>query len=178
MTNQEFIAVIEPFARRIPFGHNPEDNIVRFAQYEISAESFMPDMAKYNLDLASFCLLVSHLDINTTRTENGQNRRVYETNFLIIKACEIGNYVQEAETINEAQLRGEWLWAAMEHYEHCVVNEEKKKGKFFENVRLGRTFRQNDLTGLTDNCCGVEIQLSFFEDITHQYIAAKYPEWN
>jgi hypothetical protein len=178
MTNQEYIDCIEPFARRVPFGHDPESNVVRFAQYEISAESFMPDMSRYKLDLSNFCLLISHLDIDTKRTENGQNRRIYETNFLIVKSCEVGNYEQEAAAINDAQLRAEWLWAAMEHHEHCVVNAQKKKGKFFQNLRLGSSFKQNDLTGLTDNCCGVEIQLSFFEDITHQYIASKYPDWN
>ena len=178
MTNLEFVAAIEPFARKVPFGHLPESNIIRFAQYEIGAENFMPDLSRYELDLGNFCLLISHLDMNIDETMSDQNRRVYDTNFLIVRACEIGNKKQEADTINEAQLRAEWLWATLKHYEACVETPMKRKGKFLDSVRLGKQFRINDLVGMTDNACGVEIQLSFLEDITFQNIVKKYPTWN
>lgn len=178
MTNSEFVTVMQFFAEKAAFGHDANLQKIRYCQYEIGAENFMPDFSKYRLDLNEFCLCVSHLDISTNATESAQNRRVYETNFLIIKACEVGNYEQETAIIEQAQLRAEWLWAAMLHYQHCEESQGKKKGKFFENVRIGGNFRQNDLTGLTDNACGVEVQLSFFEDITHQNIVQKYPEWN
>lgn len=178
MTNEEFVAAMEQFARKPAFGHNPEENIVRFGQYEIDESDFMPDLSKYSLELNSFCLLVSHLDINTNEASNDQHRRSYETNVLIVKATERMQPEATKEVITEAQKRGEWLWAAMLHYQKCVETSSKRKGKFLNNLRIGRSFQQNDITGLSQNACGVEIQMSFFEDITHQNIVQKYPDWN
>lgn len=178
MTNSQFKNIFESFARKMPFGHNPEEYINRFCQYEIDEYNYLPDLSQYQIDLNEFCLCVSHLDINISAKEADQHKRMYQTNVLIIKACSPGDYTAQAETVDAAQQRAEWLWASLLHYQKCEETVDKDKGWFFERLKLDGNFKMNDITNLANGACGVEMTLSFSESITHQNIMKKYPNWN
>ncbi len=178
MTNNQFKAIFETFARKTPFGHDPENYVNQFCQYEIDESNFLPDLSQYQIDLNNFCLCVSHLDVSISAKEADQHRRTYQTNVLIIKSCQIGDYHSQSETVNEAQQRAEWLWASLLHYQKCEEMEGKDKGWFFERLKLEGNFKINDVVNLANGACGVEMVMSFYESITHQNIMQKYPQWN